>query len=231
MAPGNNKSPDAGKRLDSNRVRILIVDDHPIFRRGLVELIAEESDLEVCGEAADPLEALRCAETAAPDLVIVDLSLREGHGIDLIEQIKRRDEQIKMIVCSMHEESRFAERALRAGALGYVNKQDASEKLIDAIHRVLKGEIYVSSRVAKRLLHSFVGVESSNQDPLDALTGREMEVFQMIGQGLTTKTIARRLQLSPKTVEAHRGRIKTKLGLSNSVALSHRAFQWVHEQR
>jgi DNA-binding NarL/FixJ family response regulator len=216
---------------NTRRARILIVDDHPIFRRGLSELIAAEPDLEVCCEAGDAPEAMRRLEGDRPDVVVVDLSLKSGHGIELIEQIKARDETVKMLVCSMHEESLFAERALRAGALGYINKQETSDKLIDAIRHVLQGEIYVSPHLAKRLLHTLVGGTAPGRDPVQNLTNREMEVFQMIGQGLTTKQIARRLHLSPKTVEAHREKIKTKLNLANSAQLSHRAFQWVHQNR
>jgi DNA-binding NarL/FixJ family response regulator len=134
-----------------------------------------------------------------------------------------------MLVCSMHEEALFAERVLRAGAMGYVNKQEATDKLIEAIHRVLDGEIYVSSQMARRLLHTLVGGEIHDENPIEKLTNREMEIFQMIGQGLTTKQIARHLELSPKTIDAHREKIKAKLKLTNSAQLSRRAFQWVHE--
>ena len=213
------------------RARILIVDDHPIFRRGLQDLIAEEDDLEVCGEAEETSEALRQVQGNTPDVVVVDLSLKSGHGIELIEQIREQNEQVRMVVCSMHDESLFAERALRAGAMAYINKQEAIDKLIEAIRHVLQGDVYLSPRMTRLLLHGVVGGAASGQSPVERLTNREIEVFQMIGQGLTTKQIARRLDLSPKTVDAHREKIKTKLNLANSVQLSHRAFQWVHENR
>ena len=213
------------------RATVMIVDDHPIFRRGLADLICEEHDLEVCAEAEDAGDALQSLEACRPDVVVVDLSLKSGHGIELIEQIRQRNERVKMVVCSMHDESLFAERALRAGAMAYINKQDAVEKLIDAIRQVLGGEVYLSPRMTRLLLHNAVGGAASGGDPTDQLTNRELEVFQMIGEGLTTKQIAGKLQLSPKTVDAHREKIKVKLGLTNSVQLSHRAFEWVHANR
>jgi DNA-binding NarL/FixJ family response regulator len=213
------------------KYRVLIVDDHPIVRHGLAELIAHEPDLEVCGEASDTPEALRQVEATQPHVVIVDISLKSGHGIDLIEQVKAKDERIKMLVSSIHDESLFAERALRAGAMGYINKQEATEKVIDAIRQVLRGEIYLSPRMSNRLLHTVVGGERLDQNPIEGLSNRELEVFEMIGQGLTTKQIAGKLHLSPKTIETHREKIKMKLNLANSTELSHRAVQWVLENR
>jgi len=214
----------------TRRARVLIVDDHPIFRRGLRELIADEPDLEVCCEAADSGEALRYIHTCPPDVPLIDLTLKGGHGLELIEEIKQQNDQVRMLVCSMHPETDFAERALRAGAMGYVNKEEAADKIVEAIHQVLRGEIYLSGSMAKRLLQSLVGGKPDEQDPVETLTNREMEVFQLIGQGYTTKQIARRLDLSPKTIETHREKIKTKLDLANSQQLSHRAFQWVHDR-
>jgi DNA-binding NarL/FixJ family response regulator len=209
----------------------MIVDDHPLVRRGLAETIANESDMEVCGEAADATEALRLVESVRPQVMIVDLSLKSGHGIDLIEQIKARDDQIKMIVSSMHDEALFAERVLRAGAMGYLNKQEPTERLVDAIRQVMRGETALSPRMANRLLHSVVGGESWGQDPMQTLSNRELEVFDMIGQGMSTKQIAGKLRLSHKTIETHREKIKTKLNLNNASELSHRAVQWVLERR
>jgi len=217
--------------LSTQIARVLIVDDHPVVRRGLAELINDEPDLEVCGEACDASDALRQVEVKHPDVVVVDISLQSGNGIELIQQIKERDDRIKTLVSSMHDESLFAERALRAGAMGYLNKQEPTEKVIDAIREVINGQVYLSSKMANRLLQSVVGGETLDQDPIGSLSNRELEVFELIGQGLTTKKIAGRLHLSPKTIETHREKIKTKLNLSNSTELSRRAVQWVLEHR
>jgi len=217
--------------LSTQIARVLVVDDHPVVRRGLAELINDEPDMEVCGEASDAPDALRQVETKHPDVVVVDISLQSGNGIELIQQIKDRDESIKTLVSSMHDESLFAERALRAGAMGYLNKQEPTERVIDAIREVLNGQVYLSPRMANRLLQSVVGGETLVQDPIGNLSNRELEVFELIGQGLTTKKIAGRLHLSPKTIETHREKIKTKLNLSNSTELSRRAVQWVLENR
>ncbi|NUQ64235.1 MAG: response regulator transcription factor [Pirellulales bacterium] len=224
-------SANGNTLTEFTKYRVLIVDDHPIVRHGLAELIAHEPDLEVCGEAGDTPEALRQVDTTQPHVVIVDISLKSGHGIDLIEQIKAKDERIKMLVSSIHDESLFAERALRAGAMGYINKQEATEKVIDAVRQVLRGEIYLSPRMSNRLLHTVVGGDRLNSNPIEGLSNRELEVFEMIGQGLTTKQIAGKLHLSPKTIETHREKIKMKLNLANSTELSHRAVQWVLENR
>jgi len=212
-------------------MRVLIVDDHPIFRRGIAELINEESDMEVAGEASDPAEAMRQVAELQPEVVVVDLSLQDGHGMDLIEHLSERDDAPKMIVCSMHDESLFAERALRAGAMGYVNKQETTEQLVSAIRSVAAGEVALSPKMTRQLLQNAVGVKADENDPVRALSNRELEVFERIGEGLTTKQIAARLDLSPKTVEAHREKIKTKLNLPNSAQLSRRAFLWVYENR
>ena len=209
--------------------RILIVDDHPIVCRGLRELIADEPDLEVCGEAPDVTEALRQVDASRPDVAVIDLSLKSGHGIELIQKIKARDDRIKMLVSSMHDESLFAERVLRAGAMGYISKQEAPEKIIDALRQVLRGEIYLSPRMTNRILHRAVVGKPVEYDSIESLSNRELEIFEMIGQGLSTKQIAKKLHLSHKTVETHREKIKTKLNLSHSTELSRRATQWVLE--
>jgi DNA-binding NarL/FixJ family response regulator len=214
-----------------NKFRVLIVDDHPIVRRGLSEMINQEPDLEVCGEAADLTEALELVKQHNPDVLVVDLSLKSGHGIDLIEQVKAYDERIRMIVSSMHDEALFAERALRAGALGYLSKQEPAGKLIEAIRVVAHGEIFLSPTMSNRLLYAVVGGDRLDRNPIATLSNRELEVFEMIGQGLATKQIAGKLHLSPKTIETHREKIKSKLNLTNSNELNRRAVQWVLENR
>ena len=209
--------------------RILVVDDHPIVRRGLRQLFDDEPDLEVVGEAEDSTDALEQLKAVEPDLVIVDLSLKRGHGLELIPQIKANHERVKMLVSSMHDESLFAERVLRAGALGYISKQESPSELINAIRQVLRGEIYLSLRMANRLLGRIVGGETLENDPIGRLSDRELQVFELIGQGLRTKQIAQELDLSPKTIEAHRENIKTKLNLKSGVEMSRHATQWVLE--
>lgn len=211
--------------------RIFIVDDHPIVRDGLSELISQEPDLVVCGEAGDVPEAMRKIKESHPDVVVVDLSLRSGHGIDLIEQIKAHDGRIKMLVASVHGEELYAERALRAGADGYVNKQESTRTILEAIRQVMRGEVYLSPEMAKRLLHAVLGGEPRCDDPVATLSNRELEVFELIGDGLTTRQIAERLHLSPKTIETHRDKIKAKLNLASGNELTRRAVQWVLEKR
>ena len=209
--------------------RILIVDDHPIVREGLTAVLSHKPGLEVCGEAATIAEALALIDTHHPDLAIIDLSLADGSGLDLI---KARNVSIKMLVLSMSDESLYAERALRAGALGFLHKQEAREKLIDAIHQVLDGKIFVSPAINERLLQQvIVGKHPLEQSPITALSDRELEVFELIGQGLGSSEIAQRLHLGIKTIETHRQRIKGKLDLKNSQELARHATQWVLENR
>jgi DNA-binding NarL/FixJ family response regulator len=214
----------------ATKARILLVDDHALMRRGLADLIGDQPDLEVCGEAADTVEGMTRVASLRPDLVIVDLSLKTGHGLDLIRQLRVRDENCKILVLSMHDEKLFAERALRAGAMGYVNKEEAPAKVIDAIRQVLSGKVSLSSTMTERLLQRATGSGEGNvRLPSECLSDRELTVFQMIGQGLATREIAARLHLSIKTVETYREHIKAKLGLKNSAELSRHAAQWVLE--
>jgi DNA-binding NarL/FixJ family response regulator len=212
--------------------RIVIVDDHPLVRSGFVQLISDEPDLEVCGEAADEASALQVVDDARPDLVIVDLSLAGGSGMTLIERIKAHHAEVGMLVVSMHDESLFAERVLAAGALGYLNKQEAPSNIIRAIRRVLGGKVYVSDKLNERLLDSLAGVvRTSGQSPMERLTNRELEVFELIGRGMTTRKIADHLGLSTKTIEAHRENIKKKLGLLSGQELTRRAMHWLIERQ
>jgi len=212
-----------------SKSKVLIVDDHPIVRHGLGELIARQGDLEVVGEAADVSEALRQIETNRPDVAVIDISLGGENGIELIERIKALYPEVKTLVSSMHDEKTFAGRALRAGALGYINKRESIRKVVDAVRQVLRGEIYLSPQMASQLLHRAAIGEPLDQNPIETLSNRELEVFEMIGQGMNTQQIARKLQLSPRTIETHRKKIKTKLSLQNSAQLSRAAFRWVQE--
>ena len=212
-----------------DKFKVLIVDDHPIVRHGLGELIARQPDLESCGEAANAAEALRQVETCRPDAAILDISLDGDNGLDLIGQIKALYPDVKVLVSSMHDEKTFAGRALRAGALGYINKRESIRKVIDAVRQVLQGEIYLSPQMAKQLLHRAAVGEPLDHNPVETLSNRELEVFEMIGQGMNTQQIAGKLQISPRTVETHRKKIKTKLNLSNGAQLSRAAFLWVQE--
>lgn len=206
------------------------MDDHALVRRGLAVMIGDEPDLEVCGEAADTVEALARVAALKPDLVIIDITLKTGHGLDLMKQIRARDERVRMLVLSMHDEKLFAERALRSGAMGYINKEEATSKVIEAIRQVLSGRVYVSAAMTERLLsRAACSGEPSVRLPSECLSDRELTVFQMIGQGLPTREIAARLHLSIKTVETYREHIKSKLDLKNSAELSRHAAQWVLE--
>jgi DNA-binding NarL/FixJ family response regulator len=209
--------------------KILIVDDHSMVREGLRLRISAFPDLEVCGEATTEDEALEMVNKTSPGLVIVDISLKSGHGIELIKRIKAISPKIKMLVSSGFQESLYAERALRAGALGYLNKQDSGEKVIDAIRTVLRGEHYVSAAITQRLVSQALGNRSESADPIDLLTDRELEVFRMIGNGKTSGAIAEELLLSTHTIDTHRENIKRKLGIKNAAELSRHAVQFLLE--
>ena len=192
----------------TNCGNILIVDDHPMMRAGLAARITDESDLEVCGEAEDVAGALSAVDSLRPDLAIIDISLKEGHGIDLVKEIKTRFPKVKMLVLSAYKESLYAERALRAGALGYLNKQESDDNILEAIRTVLAGERYVSEEMTKRLLGQAIGAGDPSVSPVETLSDRELEVFQLLGKGITTGAIARQLHLSPHTIDTHREKIK-----------------------
>lgn len=210
--------------------RIVIVDDHPATRLGLGACIAMEPDLEVCGQAADIAEAMKVIHETKPDIAIIDISLKTDDGIELIKRLKYRNDSVRILVWSMYEDSLYADRALRAGAMGYINKQQATDTVIDAIRHILKGEVYLgpemSAQVLKRLLQ---GEDQLPRSPVDCLADRELETFRLIGHGLDTNQIAKRMHLSVKTVETYRARIREKLGLPNGPALMQRAVQWVLE--
>lgn len=215
----------------TGKARVLLVDDHPIVRQGLGQLINEEPDLAIVAEAEDFPQALAAVDAANPDVAIVDISLKDRSGIELIKEIRARRPGLPILVLSMHDESLHAERVLRAGAKGYIMKQEATEQVMNAIRRVLRGEVYLSERMSSRLVNRLVaGPQNAGGSPIERLSDREFEVFQMIGQGVGPSEIAERLGLSVKTVETHRERIKEKLNLASGSELIRYAMQYVMDE-
>ncbi len=211
--------------------RILIVDDHPIVRQGYAFIISTEDDLEVCGCANSEHDAIKQTRLLQPDLVIVDIMLEDGHGIELVKRLARDYAATRTLVVSAYDELLFAERALDAGAFGYLNKLEATEALIDAMRQVLRDEIYLSPRMSNRLLRRKLGRNDEPPRPqLSDLSDRELQVFRMIGQGMATRHIAQQLSLSPRTIERYRENIKQKLNLRSSTQLVQSATKWVLEQ-
>lgn len=216
-------SPDA-------RTRILVVDDHPVVRHGLVRLIEQEPDLMVCGEAESVEEAMTAIAETKPTVALVDLSLRDTPGLELIKRIKADYPDMPVLVLSMHDEALYAERAFRAGARGYITKAEDSEEVMLAIRQVLAGEVYASPKFTSQLLKNLTETGKPKAGSvLSQLTDRELEVFHLIGEGRTTHEIAMTLNLGAKTVDTYRTRIKEKLGLKNGAELHHRAVHWVKD--
>lgn len=221
-----------GAKSKKNRTRILIVDDHPIVRHGLALLINQEADLSVCGEAEEAHKAVEAIAALKPDMVIVDISLKSTDGIELVKRIKAQDETLSILVLSMHDESLYTERALRAGARGYIMKQEANEQVVMAIRQVLSGEIYVSDKMRMKLLRKIVDRRLAAGDSLiDDLSDRELEVFRLIGRGYRTRKIAEVLHVSVKTVESYREHIKQKMKLRDATELLQQAIQWVQSEQ
>jgi DNA-binding NarL/FixJ family response regulator len=211
--------------------RLMIVDDHPIVRQGITRLINYEEELFVCGEAGNAKEALELVEKEKPDLVIVDISLKGRSGLELIKDLRMRYQELPVLVVSMHDESLYAERVLRAGAKGYIMKQEPPEKVLDAIRQVLSGKIFVSEKMREKMLQRYVlGSSQKNISAVDRLSDRELEVFRLIGKGMGTRLIAKELDLSIKTVETYREHIKEKLNLENSSKLLQYAIDWVQNE-
>jgi DNA-binding NarL/FixJ family response regulator len=215
----------------SAKATVLIVDDHPVVREGLAMHLATQPDLEVCGEAEDLPGALALVESARPDVAIIDISLKNSNGIELIRRIRDCHDEVRILIWSMYPENLYAERALRAGAQGYLNKGQATHHVLDAVRAILQGKVYVSGELAGQLLQRVVGHKSEDRSPIDRLSDRELEAFQHMGEGMTTESIAKKMHVSPKTVETYRSRIKEKLGISNLTELIQRASQWVVESK
>jgi DNA-binding NarL/FixJ family response regulator len=212
--------------MPERKHQIFLVDDHPLVRESLANLINQQPELAVCGEAESVKQTLDYLAKASPDLAIIDLSLKDSSGLDLIKAMKASHPQIGMIVLSMHDERHYAERAIRAGARGYVMKRETTKKIITAIHQVLSGRLGVSEEVAALFAEKFLDNNSRTGTPVEELSDRELEVFRLLGEGLDTRSVATRLQISIKTVQAYCARIKDKLNLANATELLREAIRW-----
>jgi DNA-binding NarL/FixJ family response regulator len=209
------------------KTRILVVDDHPMVRDWLAQLIDREADLAVCGQAEDAAQTLQAIEKLRPDLVILDLSMEGSHGTELIKDIKTRHKNVLILVLSMHDESLYAERAIRAGACGYITKREGGEKVKQAVRCVLGGDIYVSEKIDRKILkEAATRCAATGTSPIESLSDRELEVFELLGSGIGPSEVADRLHLSVKTVEGYAARIKEKLLLKNARELHRYAVQW-----
>ncbi len=214
----------------SKATRVMVVDDHQLVCRGFADLISSEADMKFVGDAADSRQALELLEEQRPDVAIVDISLQNGNGVDLIKEIKKQAPDVKVLVASMHDESMYAERVLRAGAVGYINKREAPDTLLAAIRHVLAGELHFSPKLAERLVRRGPeGEPPTIRGSIERLSAREREIFEMVGKGLPTREIAVLLGVSVKTVETHRENIKRKLRLKSSLELARRAIAWALE--
>ncbi len=211
----------------NRKSKIFVVDDHPIVRQGLGLLINREPDMIVCGAAEEAQSALRAIPGLQPDVLVVDISLSGPDGLELVKTIRTRDANLPILVLSMHDESIYAERALRAGANGYIMKQEATEKVLVAIRRILRGDVYLSDRVSSKMLQNYVrGSSTARESPVADLSDRELEVFRLVGEGHGTRQIAEELHLSVKTVETYQAHIKEKLSLRNARELVQHAIEW-----
>jgi len=225
------KAVGKADKVGVERKRILIVDDHPMMREGLAQLIDHEPDLCVSTQADNAAQALSAIAAQPPDLAVVDISLPDKNGLELIKDIQTMHPQLPVLVISMHDETLYAERVLRAGGRGYIMKQEGGKKLMEAIRQVLNGQIYVSEKMSAKILELFSGRRpNTGNSPVERLSDREFEVFQFIGQGQSTRQIAQHLHLSIKTVEVHRANIKKKLELASGAELVRFAIRWAEAQ-
>lgn len=214
-----------------NPARVLIIDDHALVRYGMGVLLSGANDLSLCGEGKDFDTGLTAIHQLKPDVAVIDIILQERSGLDLIRQLRKEGQTLPIVVMSMHHESTHAEKALRAGAQGYIMKEDADEVLIDALHTVLQGKLHVSNKINEKLLRTYIEDDGEeNHNHIDCLTNREKEIFKCLGQGMTTKKMAEQFGLSPRTVEVHRARIKKKLECENAAELLRTAVQWFELQ-
>ena len=217
--------------LKTMSYKIFVVDDHPVMRRGYSYLIGAEMDMEICGEAESARGALEQMGEASPDLALVDLTLKGMGGLELIKRLQAQYPNVRVLVVSMHDETLYADRALRAGARGYIMKDEVESAIVKAIRRILDGGVYVSDALSTKILLQYTGaVPGKGESPLDRLSDRELEVFESMGRGYGTREIAERLALSPKTIDSYRSRIKDKLAIDRNSELTRRAVIWVESQ-
>ena len=223
------KKKSAASSPAQKKSRILIIDDHVMVREGVAEIIKHEPDLDVCGTATTAHEGIEAVRKLKPDLILVDITLPGKNGIEFIKDVRAMNPDLRILVMSMHDESLYADRVLRAGGRGYIRKQEGGEKLIAALRRVVRGEIAVSEEMTGKLLEKFSGRKTIDS-PLEGLSDRELEVFQLIGQGKTMKEIGHELHISPKTVEVHRSHIREKLKVTSAAELIAYAARWSETQ-
>jgi DNA-binding NarL/FixJ family response regulator len=210
----------------SNKIKVLLVDDHPLVRDGLVNLINQQPGLEVCGEAGSEAEALTAAARLQPDVAVVDITLETGSGIELLKNLKAAHPEVKTLVLSMHDEALYAERALHAGARGYIMKREAAKRIIAGIQAVHAGQMFVSEKISAAMAEKFVSGKSASTTPVEQLSDRELQVFELVGRGQTTRQISESLHVGFKTVQAYQARIKEKLNLANASELMREAIRW-----
>ena len=216
--------------MSEKKERVVIVDDHPLFRERLCELINHELDMKVCGEAEDAQQAIEIIRSTSPELAIVDITLKGSSGLELIKNIRALPACVPVLVLSMHDESLYAERALRSGASGYITKHESADNVLLAIRRVLAGEVYLSGTLTSVFLKGLTGGLKSTSQPLDRLTDRELEILELIGRGHATRQIAEALRLGMATVDTYRARIKEKMNFRSGTELQHFAIRWVRDR-
>jgi|UniRef100_A0A7V2B189 DNA-binding NarL/FixJ family response regulator len=222
---------NTGAQRGTDRIRVVVVDDHPAIREALIDTINNTIGMEVVGQAGTALDAFRLIEKERPTVAVIDISLEDAHGLDLVQNIRAQFPEVQVVIFSMYDESVYAERAIRAGAAGYLMKSEPTQSVVEAIRAVVRGEVYLSRRMASRILSKVaMGRAPGPGFAIDELTDREMAVFQMLGQGYTIEEITERLNLSRKTVETYRRRAKEKLGFDSVAELLQFAVQWTHAQ-
>lgn len=216
--------------LNSQKTRIAIIDDHPLLRQGMAALINSQADFTVCGQADEAKKAIETVKTTNPDILILDISLKGANGLEVLKDLKVQFPGLRVLILSMHDENIYAPRSLRAGASGYITKQEASDKVLVALRKIKSGDVYLSQDMQTKMLNRVAGRTSPMASPVETLSDRELEILTLLGQGVSTSEIAQRLNLSIKTVETHRAHIKEKLNLKTAPELVHYAVDWVQSE-